>query len=205
MIFSMCLIKRFLKFCSNMLRMIMLLMLKKIWFFFESIYNLFMFELKTLRKYLNKNLINDFIVLFNFSIDFSILFVKKKNDLFCLCVDYKERSAITIKNKHSLFLISKLFVLTQETIIFTKLNFRSTHHSIRIRKNDEWKIAFRCRYEHYEYRVMFFELINASTIFQIHIHVMLKEFLNLFVIIYLTIYWYFSNRKKKHTKCYKHG
>ena len=35
-------------------------------FFFESIYDLFMFELKILRKYLNENLINNFIVFFQF-------------------------------------------------------------------------------------------------------------------------------------------
>ena len=37
---------------------------------FESIYNLFMFELETLREYLNENLINDFIVLFVTNISF---------------------------------------------------------------------------------------------------------------------------------------
>ena len=45
--------------------MIMLLILKKKMSSFESIYNLFMFELKTLREYLDENLINDFIVFFN--------------------------------------------------------------------------------------------------------------------------------------------
>ena len=73
--------------------------IEKNMFFFESIYNLFMYELKILRKYLNKNLINDFIVFFNFTIDFFMLFVEKKNDSFCLCVNYKELNAITIKNR----------------------------------------------------------------------------------------------------------
>ena len=151
--------------------------IEKIMLSFKLIYSLFMFELKTLREYLNKNLINDFIIFFNFSIDFFILFVKKKNDSFCLWVNYRELNAITIKNKYSLFLISQLLVLIQKAIIFTKLNFRSTYHSIQIQKNDEWKIAFRYRYEHYKYRVMFFELINALAIFQIYIHVMLDFFL----------------------------
>ena len=53
-------------------------------FSFESIYNLFMFELKIRREYLNKNLINDFIVFFIFSIDSFILFIIKKNDSFRL-------------------------------------------------------------------------------------------------------------------------
>ena len=134
-------------------------------FFFELIYNLFMFELKILREYLNENLINDFIVFFNFSIEFSILFVKKKNDSLRLCVNYKKLNAMTIKNKYFLFFISQLLILIQEATIFTKLNFRSTYHLIRIRKDDEWKIAFQCRYEHYKYRVMLFELTIASTIF----------------------------------------
>ena len=105
-------------------------------FFFESIYNLFMFQLKTLREYLNKNLINDFIVVFSFSIDSFILFIKK-NDSLRLYVNSKKFNAITIKNKYFLFSISQLFVLIQRAIIFTKLNFRSTYCSIQIRKNDE--------------------------------------------------------------------
>ena len=78
---------------------------------FESIYNLFMFELKILSEYLNENLINDFIVLFNFSIEFFILFVKKKNDSLRLCVNYRKFNAMTIKNKYFLFLISQLLAL----------------------------------------------------------------------------------------------
>ena len=62
--------------------MIMLSILKKICFFFESIYNLFMFKLKTMRKYLNENLINNVIIFFNFSIDFFIFFLLKNKVYF---------------------------------------------------------------------------------------------------------------------------
>ena len=92
-----------------------------------------------------------------------------------------------------------MFVLIQKTIIFTKSNFCSTDHSIRIRKKDKWKIAFWCCEEHYEYRVMFFKLINASTIFQTHIQ-MLKKFSNFFVIIYLNDILILFKSKKKYTK-----
>ena len=67
--------------------------------FFESIYILFMFGLKILCEYLNKNLINDFIFSVGFSINSFNLFVKKKNDSFRLCVDYRKLNAITIKSK----------------------------------------------------------------------------------------------------------
>ncbi len=82
---------------------------------------------------------------------------------------------------------------------FTKLNIQTTYNFIRIKKEDEWKTAFRCRYEQYEYRVMSFELANASITFQSYINFALKKFLNVFVIIYLNdILIYFQN-EKEHT------
>ena len=47
---------------------------------------------------------------------------------------------------------------------------------------------------------MFFELTNASTIFQIHIYVILKKFLNFFVVIYLNDILILFKTKKKHAK-----
>jgi hypothetical protein len=82
---------------------------------------------------------------------------------------------------------------------FTKLNIQTTYNFIRIKKEDEWKIAFRCRYEQYEYQVMSFEFANAFVTFQNYINFALKIFLNVFVIIYLNdILIYFQN-EEKHT------
>ena len=47
---------------------------------------------------------------------------------------------------------------------------------------------------------MLFELINALAIFQTHIYVMLKEYSNFLVIIYLNDILIFFKSKKKHTK-----
>ena len=49
----------------------------------------------------------------------------------------------------------------------------------------EWKIAFRTRYNLYEYTVILFELINVSTSCQELLNNILREYLNIFVIIYL--------------------
>ena len=47
---------------------------------------------------------------------------------------------------------------------------------------------------------MLFKLINALTIFQISIHVMLKKILNFFMIIYSNDMLIFFKSKKKHIK-----
>jgi hypothetical protein len=56
---------------------------------------------------------------------------------------------------------------------------------VRIKEDDEWKIAFRTRYGHFEYNVMPFGLINAPTIFQHLMNDIFRKFLDNFVVYYL--------------------
>jgi hypothetical protein len=166
---------------------------------FESVYNLSITKLELLKEYLDEFLTKEFIVFFSSFVDASILFVKKsKNDL-RFCVNYRELNVITIKNRYSIFLINQLLNRFSDVKKFTKLNIQTTYNFIRIKKEDEWKIAFRCRYEQYEYQIMSFEFANAFVTFQNYINFTLKKFLNVFVIIYLNdILIYFQN-EEKHT------
>ncbi len=75
-------------------------------FFYESLYNLFNSELKTLRLYLDDALKRDIIKHLINSIETSILFVSKKNEKLRLCVDYRDLNKITRKNRYSLSLIT---------------------------------------------------------------------------------------------------
>ncbi len=152
---------------------------------FESIYNLFVFELEIFKDYFDEFLIKKFIVSSFSSTKISILFVKKsKNDL-KLCVNYKKLNAITIKNRYSIFLMNQLLTRFSDVKKFIKLNIQTTYNFIRIKKRNEWKTTFRCRYEQFEYRVMFFDLANAFATFQIHINFALKKYLNDFDVCYL--------------------
>ena len=56
---------------------------------------------------------------------------------------------------------------------------------MRIRKDDEWKTAFRTRYGYFEYQVMPFGLSNAPASFQGYVNKILAEKLDVFVIVYL--------------------
>ncbi|GJT53865.1 putative reverse transcriptase domain-containing protein [Tanacetum coccineum] len=63
-----------------------------------------------------------------------ILFVKKKDGLFSMCIDYRELNKLTVKNRY---------------------------HQLRVREEDIPKTAFRTCYRHYEFQVMPFGLTNA--------------------------------------------
>jgi hypothetical protein len=72
---------------------------------YEFLYNLFNFELKILRLYLDDSLTRDIIRHSINSIETSMLFVLKKNERLRLCVDYRNLNKIIRKNRHSLSLI----------------------------------------------------------------------------------------------------
>ncbi len=174
---------------------------------FESIYNLFVIELEIFKNYFDEFLIKKFIVSSFSSTKVSILFAKKSKDDLRLCVNYKKLNAITIKNRYSIFLMNQLLNRLNDVKKFIKLNIQTTYNFIRIKKKDEWKTTFRCHYEQFEYRIMFFDLANAFATFQTHINFALRKYLNDFCVCYLDdfcvcylddILIYFQ-RKENHT------
>ena len=167
-------------------------------FTFESIYALFEKKLRILREYLNENLKKKFIRKSQSSTRYSILFVLKKNEKLRLCVDYRKLNEITIKNRYSLPNISELQNRLSRAIYFIKLDLRGAYNLIRMKARKEWKTTFRTRYEHYEYMIMSFGLINASTTCQEIINDALREHLNVFVIAYLDDILIYSKTLKKH-------
>ena len=138
---------------------------KKKMSFFESIYNMSIIEFETLREYIDENLAKKFIIEFIFSTKVSILFVKKSNEELRLCVNYRELNVIIIKNKYFLSRVEILLNQMHDVKIFIKVDIIWAYNALWIREKNEWKIAFHCRYELFEYKVMSFELINASITF----------------------------------------
>ena len=132
---------------------------------FGPLYNLSKRELKILKKYIDKNLINEFIVRLKSSAKALILFVKKLDDSLRLCVNYRDLNAIFIKNKYSISLMNEILNRLKYVKRFIKLNLREVYNLIRIKVGDEWKTTFRIRYNSFNYRVMSFKLVNAFATF----------------------------------------
>jgi len=66
-----------------------------------------------------------------------ILFMFKKNDNLHLCIDYQDLNKITVKNQHSLSVISETLNKLSKVKKFTKLNLKNAYHHLRIQREDE--------------------------------------------------------------------
>ncbi|GJT60640.1 putative reverse transcriptase domain-containing protein [Tanacetum coccineum] len=63
-----------------------------------------------------------------------VLFVKKKDGSFQMCVDYRELNKLTVKNRYPLPRIDNLFDQLQGSSVYSKIDLRSGYHQLQIPK-----------------------------------------------------------------------
>jgi hypothetical protein len=112
-----------------------------------GLYNLSQRELQVLREYLDAALKKGWIYASKSLSAAPILFVPKKDGGDRLCVDYRGFDKVTIKNRYPLPLISELLNRLGHAKVLSKLDLRDAYHRLRIKEWDEWKTAFKTRYD----------------------------------------------------------
>ncbi|GJX95447.1 putative reverse transcriptase domain-containing protein [Tanacetum coccineum] len=70
-----------------------------------------------------------------------VLFVKKKDGSFQMCIDYRELNKLTVKNRYPLPRIDDLFDQLQGSSVYSKIDLRSGYHQLRVRDEDIPKTA----------------------------------------------------------------
>src|SRR6185436_11644798 len=128
------------------------------------------------------------------------LFVKKKDQSLRLCVDYRPLNAVTIKNKYPLPRIDILFDQLAGAKVFSKIDFRSGYHQIKIRPQDIPKIAFSTRYGLFEYLVMSFGLTNAPAYFMYLMNSVFMPELDKFIVVFIDDILIYSKNEEEHAK-----
>ncbi|KAH0655149.1 hypothetical protein KY290_030942 [Solanum tuberosum] len=128
-------------------------------------------ELKELKEQLKNLLDKGFIGPNIYPWGAPVLFVKKKDGSLRMCIDYNH---------------------------FSKIDLRSGYHQLRVRDSDILKTAFKTRYGHYEFVVMSFGLTNAPAAFMDLMNRVVKQYLDLFVIVFILDILIYSRNEKEH-------
>ncbi|GJV77642.1 putative reverse transcriptase domain-containing protein [Tanacetum coccineum] len=130
----------------------------------------------------------------------SVLFVKKKDGSFRMCIDYHELNKLTVKNRYPLPRIDDLFDQLQGSKVYSKIDLRYGYHQLRVWEEDIPKKAFKTRYSHYEFQVMPFRLTNAPAVFMDLMNRVCKPYLDKFVIAFIDDILIYSKSKEEHAE-----
>ncbi|KAK1424218.1 hypothetical protein QVD17_19539 [Tagetes erecta] len=157
-------------------------------------------ELQELSKQLQELLDKGFIRPSSSPWGAPILFVKKKDGTFRMCIDYRELNKVTVKNRYPLPRIDDLFDQLQGSGVYSKIDLRSGYHQLRVRDEDITKTAFRTRYGHYEFAVMPFGLSNAPAVFMDLMNRVCKPYLDKFIIVFIDDILIYSKNETDHAE-----
>lgn len=167
---------------------------------FGPLYRLSLDERQALFDYIDEHMKKGFIRRSTSPAASPVLFTRRKTGELRLCVDYRGLNAITKKNRYPLPLIDDLLDRTQGCSVFSVIDLKNAFNLIRIKDGDEWKTAFRTPLGLYEYLVMPFGLTNAPATFQAFIQDTLRDYLDIFCVVYLDDILIFSKSQEEHDK-----
>ncbi|OQD65583.1 hypothetical protein PENANT_c386G07221, partial [Penicillium antarcticum] len=129
---------------------------------------------------------------------FPVIFVKKPNDAWRMCIDYRALNQRTVKNGYPLPRIQDQLDIVGRAKILTKIDLASGYWQIRMAADSVQKTAFNTIWGKYEWLAMPFGLCNAPATFQGIMNETLRPLLGKNVVVYLDDILVYSETIEEH-------
>lgn len=83
-----------------------------------------------------------------------VVLLKKKDETWRLCVDYRKLNNMTVKDRFPIPLIDDLMDELGGSVVYSKIDLRAGYHQVRMDKDDIHKTALKTHSGNYEYLVI---------------------------------------------------
>lgn len=127
-----------------------------------------------------------------------VLLVKKKDQTWRFCVDFRHLNAITLKTTYPMPVIDELRDELAGACWFSKLDLRAGYHQIRLVPADEHKTAFKTHMGHFQFKVMPYGLAYAPATFQGTMNTVLAPVLHKGVVVFMDDILVFTATLEQH-------
>jgi hypothetical protein len=127
-----------------------------------------------------------------------MILVKKKDQTYRFCVDYRHLNALTVKTKYPVPVIDEFLDELCGAVWFSTLDLRASFHEIRMSHKDQHKTAFQTHHGYYEFRVMPFGLSGAPATFQSAMNSTLAPLLRKSVLVFFDDILVYSKTWEEH-------
>ena len=114
----------------------------------------------------------------------TVLFSCKKDNSLYLCVDFLLLKTNTCRDQYPIPYIYELLDHLRRNCVFSSLHLQCGYHKICIAPEHQHRVAFACKFDLFEFKVIPFGLTNALNTFQWFMHeafYTMSDFCNLYL------------------------